>query len=144
MSAVCPNGHTSQAEDFCDTCGAKIDLENQPEPTSEPTPVAPAPEPEASAPEQQVCPNCSAPNTPDALFCEACGYDFDRALPRGAAATTSTESLELAGPGSAGGSIAPAIPLEWVAEIWVDLEWCTPSRRPRSRCRRRVCRPSWG
>ena len=31
--------------------------------------------------------------------------------------------LELAGPGSAGGSIAPAIPLEWVAEIWVDLEW---------------------
>ena len=32
MSAVCPNGHTSAAEDFCDTCGAKIDLENQPEP----------------------------------------------------------------------------------------------------------------
>ena len=58
MSAVCPNGHTSQAEDFCDTCGAKIDLENQPEPTPEPTPVAPAPEPEATAaPEQQVCPN---------------------------------------------------------------------------------------
>jgi len=41
MSAVCPNGHTSGAEDFCDTCGAKIDLENQPE-------AAAAPEPEAA------------------------------------------------------------------------------------------------
>jgi hypothetical protein len=87
MSAVCPNGHTSAAEDFCDTCGAKIDLENQPEP--EPAAV----EPEAAvasgggpeAPDQQVCPNCSAPNAPDALFCEACGYDFTTgALPRGA------------------------------------------------------------
>jgi FHA domain/Double zinc ribbon len=125
MSAVCPNGHTSQAEDFCDTCGAKIDLANQPEPTSEPTPAAPAPEPEATgAPEQQVCPNCSAPNTPDALFCEACGYDFTTgALPRGAAATTGTGSLDLPEPVSAGGSIAPAIPLEWVAEIWVDPQW---------------------
>ena len=26
MSAVCPNGHPSAADDFCDTCGAKIDL----------------------------------------------------------------------------------------------------------------------
>ncbi|WP_347354009.1 FHA domain-containing protein [Intrasporangium sp.] len=25
MSAVCPNGHTSQAEDYCDTCGSPID-----------------------------------------------------------------------------------------------------------------------
>ncbi len=48
MSAVCPNGHTSQAEDFCDTCGAKIDLANQPEAAAELTPVALAPEPEAA------------------------------------------------------------------------------------------------
>ena len=130
MSAVCPNGHTSQAEDFCDTCGAKIDLENQPEAAAEPTPVAPAPEPEATgaaeAPEQQVCPNCSAPNTPDALFCEACGYDFTTgALPRGAAPTpgAGAGSPDGAEVGSGGGSIAPAIPLEWVAEVWVDPQW---------------------
>jgi ribosomal protein L40E len=127
MSAVCPNGHTSQAEDFCDTCGAKIDLENQPEP--EPTPAAPAPEAEASgaegAPEQQVCPNCSAPNTPDALFCEACGYDFTTgALPRGASPKPGEASSDAAA-AAAGtpGSIAPAIPLEWVAEVWVDPQW---------------------
>ena len=130
MSAVCPNGHTSAAEDFCDTCGAKIDLENQPEP------AAAAAEPEAAvaspgapeAPDQQVCPNCSAPNTPDALFCEACGYDFTTgALPRGAAPKEpivdpdgSNGSTPAAG---TGGSIAPAIPLEWVAEVWVDPDW---------------------
>jgi hypothetical protein len=130
MSAVCPNGHTSAAEDFCDTCGAKIDLENQPEP------APPAAEPEAAvaspgapeAPDQQVCPNCSAPNTPDALFCEACGYDFTTgALPRGAAPKEpivdpdgSNGSTPVA---ATGGSIAPAIPLEWVAEVWVDPDW---------------------
>jgi hypothetical protein len=133
MSAVCPNGHTSGAEDFCDTCGAKIDLENQPE-------AAAAPEPEAAsgssaagegsseaaaAPEQQVCPNCAAPNTPDALFCEACGYDFTTgALPRGAspkAGEASSGGAEAAA--GTPGSIAPAIPLEWVAEVWVDPQW---------------------
>ncbi len=41
MSAVCPNGHTSAAEDFCDTCGAKIDLANQPEAAAAPAPAAP-------------------------------------------------------------------------------------------------------
>jgi ribosomal protein L40E len=130
MSAVCPNGHTSQAEDFCDTCGAKIDLENQPEAAAELTPVVPSPEPEATgateAPAQQVCPNCSAPNTPDALFCEACGYDFTTgALPRGAAPTAGAGagSADAAEVGSGGGSIAPAIPLEWVAEVWVDPQW---------------------
>ena len=31
----------------------------------------------ASAPgAAQACPNCNAPNPEDALFCEACGYDF--------------------------------------------------------------------
>lgn len=30
MSVVCPNGHTSEAEDYCDTCGSPIDLAAQP------------------------------------------------------------------------------------------------------------------
>ena len=42
MSAVCPNGHTSDADDFCDTCGAKIDLQNQPEPVAAPSTAEPA------------------------------------------------------------------------------------------------------
>ncbi|MDR1237544.1 MAG: zinc ribbon domain-containing protein, partial [Propionibacteriaceae bacterium] len=61
--ALCPNGHQSQAQDFCDTCGtplagaAVIDL-----------PVAPA--------RTVTCPNCHTLNVPQALFCESCGYDF--------------------------------------------------------------------
>jgi hypothetical protein len=30
VSAVCPNGHTSEAEDYCDTCGSPIDSSAQP------------------------------------------------------------------------------------------------------------------
>ena len=29
MSAVCPNGHTSEADDYCDTCGSPIDASAQ-------------------------------------------------------------------------------------------------------------------
>jgi len=127
MSAVCPNGHTSQSEDFCDTCGAKIDLENQPE-AAVPEPAPEAAEPAAAAaPDQQICPNCSTPNTPDALFCEACGYDFTTgALPRGASPKESENgsgAVTGAGVAATVGSIAPAIPLEWVAEVWVDPDW---------------------
>ncbi|GAB3062975.1 hypothetical protein GCM10027053_26850 [Intrasporangium mesophilum] len=30
MSAICPNGHRSEADDYCDTCGSPIDLDAQP------------------------------------------------------------------------------------------------------------------
>ena len=40
-----------------------------------PTPPAPPPRP-ADAAAGQTCPNCGLANLPDALFCEACGYDF--------------------------------------------------------------------
>ncbi len=131
MSATCPNGHLSQAEDFCDTCGAKIDLDRQPEPAAvDPSSSGPGGSTSSpdTQPDQQVCPNCSTPNTPDALFCEACGYDFTTgALPRGAtpkAAEGGGEAAAVSGVApSGGGSIAPAIPLEWVAEVWVDPDW---------------------
>ena len=152
MSATCPNGHLSQAEDFCDTCGAKIDLGDQPEPaaagpagssgssgSSEPGGSAGSGGSGTTPPDQQVCPNCSTLNTPDALFCEACGYDFTTgALPRGSTPRTAEGSTPEAGPESAavgaganepaatgarGASIAPAIALEWVAEVWVDPDW---------------------
>ncbi len=139
MSAVCPNGHPSGADDFCDTCGAKIDLDNQPEPVAAAASASAGggstaaatggstSEAAEAAPAQQVCPNCSTPNTPDALFCEACGYDFTTgALPRGASPKPDGASPDGAAAGAtaaSGGPIAPAIPLEWVAEVWVDPDW---------------------
>jgi hypothetical protein len=106
MSAVCPNGHTSEAEDYCDTCGSPIDASAQPATTGGGGGAAPAaaPGPSSTAssldlgpssaasaaaspgvapapaaptgPAVLECPNCKTENPDGALFCEACGYDF--------------------------------------------------------------------
>ncbi len=72
MAGICENGHRSTTDDYCDVCGL---------------PVHPAPSvgrpPTAPASMTQKCPNCSASNPADALFCEACGYDYTTGtLPR--------------------------------------------------------------
>ncbi|GAA2290593.1 hypothetical protein GCM10010402_56240 [Actinomadura luteofluorescens] len=64
--ASCPSGHTSQAQDYCDVCGERI--EGAP---SGAAPGAPGPRP---APGGSLCPDCGTPSTD--RFCEACGYDF--------------------------------------------------------------------
>ncbi len=100
MTATCPNGHTSEADDFCDTCGAKIDPSQQASASGGEEGEVKA---EASSSEQ-TCPNCQTVNATDALFCEACGYDFTTgALPRGAAPLASQQA---SGHGSAGNSLS--------------------------------------
>lgn len=66
MTVHCANGHASEADDYCDTCG---------EPIGAATPVAPPPEPEP-APPAIACPTCGFTAATGALFCENCGYDF--------------------------------------------------------------------
>ena len=123
MTATCPNGHTSAADDFCDTCGAKIEpaVPSEHGVSGPQSPAGPPTAPPAG-PGVTSCPNCSTDNLPDALFCEACGYDFTTgALPRGARAPRET-----AGDGAAAGeptAVPPGIPLAWVAEVWVDPDW---------------------
>jgi hypothetical protein len=73
----------------------------------------------------QPCPNCDLVNTADALFCEACGYDFTTGtMPRQA---TPTNPLDLGAPPPAQpatpDSVAPPVQFEWVAEVWVDPDW---------------------
>lgn len=71
MSAICPQGHTSESEDYCDTCGAPI------ESAAAPAAVAPSPaDPDSGSGEPTTCPHCDSPAAPGALFCENCGYDF--------------------------------------------------------------------
>jgi hypothetical protein len=57
--AICAEGHTSTAEDYCDVCGAPIGS------PSAPAPPAPAP--------TKPCPACGAPI--NGRFCETCGHD---------------------------------------------------------------------
>ena len=56
------------------------------------------------APGGQTCANCRAVNPADALFCEACGYDFTTGMmPRP--------------------EVSAPVPHQWVAEVWVDPAW---------------------
>ncbi|MFB4299935.1 FHA domain-containing protein [Actinomadura sp. NTSP31] len=68
--AICPNGHTSQAADYCDECGELIG-------GTPPSGGAPAASPAAPSPGaggERTCPDCGERGTD--RFCEICGYDF--------------------------------------------------------------------
>jgi hypothetical protein len=77
MAGICENGHRSATDDYCDVCGLPV----RPLPATAPPAGAPP------KPASQKCPNCGATNPADALFCEACGYDYTTGtLPRSDAA----------------------------------------------------------
>jgi FHA domain-containing protein len=63
---TCPKGHASEADDFCDTCGAKIGGVA----VSSPPSVVDSPAAGAA-----LCPNCGTPQAGSTRFCEDCGYD---------------------------------------------------------------------
>ncbi len=66
--ATCPSGHQTDSSDFCDVCGLPIVVSA---PGDAPAPLQPP-----AATVTIACPNCAAENVAEALFCEACGYDF--------------------------------------------------------------------
>jgi len=78
--AVCPNGHDSASDDFCDTCGMRI---GSPPPGGPATGVSSAsgapssarPDPAAPVSAAEPCPRCGTARS--GQFCEACGYNFD-------------------------------------------------------------------
>ncbi len=132
---TCPNGHASTSSDYCDTCGVPIPATSAPE-ASAPEAQAPPPDPAATtgeaesasasgAADPRACPNCAAPRDAAALFCEACGYDFTTGtMPRPPDLGTSTDGgTGGAAAGADPGPLAPAIAVEWVAEVWVDPDW---------------------
>ncbi|MCL2541637.1 MAG: FHA domain-containing protein [Nocardioidaceae bacterium] len=135
--SVCPAGHQSAADDYCDVCGLPIGAApaaaDRPVEAVDPPGVpldggAKPVEPVETA--DATCPNCQAVNPPNALFCEACGYDFttgsmprpadpaDPAAPaEGAEQPKAVEPVETAAP------VAPPIGAGWVAEVWIDPDW---------------------
>jgi FHA domain len=125
--AICPAGHTSTADDFCDNCGLLI---------SAPPPAQQPAGPWAAGPARQDgfgpgdlpagasgagasgsgCPNCATPRT--GRFCEGCGLDYNSGkLPGGGPplspptvfaprAGSSTAGSSAAGSSAAGSSAA--------------------------------------
>jgi hypothetical protein len=134
MIAICPVGHSSLAQDYCDVCGLPIDSTTAPPAAAPPTSLA------SSAPAQQPCPNCGTANSVDALFCENCGYDFTTGtMPRPLVAAESPQAtrvdqaqpgLTSTGPTVGNGSIASAGTFDWVAEVWIDPAWYEAQQSP--------------
>ena len=133
MTSVCPAGHDSIADDYCDVCGAPID-DSAVSPASAATgltpPTNPLDGPASGPPAGQPCPNCGTANVAEALFCESCGYDFTTgSMPRPLAppaATPPAPAAPIAAAVSAT-SAASAVPVaaafNWVAELWIDPAW---------------------
>ena len=97
--AVCPNGHDSASDDFCDTCGMRIVGHPPPGgPATGAPPASGAPSsawPDPAGPATPVsaaesCPRCGTPR--NGQFCEACGHNFvgPRFTPTTAAAAPPT------------------------------------------------------
>jgi hypothetical protein len=83
MTAVCPNGHSSQATDYCDLCGVRIDA---PSATPQATSVLPVIEEIGTSPAVRAkpCPECGADRAGGDRYCEGCGHDFLAPTPRAA------------------------------------------------------------
>ena len=112
--STCSAGHETTATDYCDVCGIAMDATATT--TAPPVPSAPA------APDTGTCPNCSAANPANALFCEACGYDFTTgSMPRPVPAPTVPVPAPTVP--DAGLNPSPALADRWVAEIWIDPDW---------------------
>jgi hypothetical protein len=123
---LCPAGHDTAATDYCDVCGIAMPADGgdggarQADATGT-LPVT------APAPDTTTCPHCSAANPPNALFCEACGYDFTTGtLPRPLNpldVSSGSAAAPAAAPASADANPAPPLADPWVAEVWIDPDW---------------------
>lgn len=112
--STCPAGHETTATDYCDVCGIAMGVTAAPE-------TAPVAAPDTAA-DTGTCPNCSAANPANALFCEACGYDFTTgSMPR--PVPPPTVPVPAPTVPDAGVNPSPALADRWVAEIWIDPDW---------------------
>jgi len=111
VARTCPDGHTTVSEDYCDVCGLALTDSGSDGGVGAADGAGGGPDPDATAPDlspvggtTQECPHCSATNPADALFCEACGYDYTTGtMPRPIEPPTfpGPSSLDLPDPDSA-------------------------------------------
>jgi len=125
--STCPAGHQTTATDYCDVCGLAMGDAPPADATTPGAPATPADAADPSGSAAGTCPNCSAPNPANALFCEACGYDFTTGtMPRPLTPPVGA-GAEATPPASAADDVptnpSPALTDPWVAEVWIDPDW---------------------
>ena len=78
MTTLCPSGHESATNDYCDQCGSPIAATRTLAAVVPPPSPPPDDEDADTSPAalQQPCPVCSAPRSGDDRYCEGCGHDF--------------------------------------------------------------------
>ncbi|MCU1359107.1 MAG: phosphopeptide-binding protein [Ilumatobacteraceae bacterium] len=114
MSAVCPNGHTSEDLEWCDTCGAP--MAGTPAAVPAPAPVASSVSSSASTAVAPVsCPHCGSMNSADNLFCESCGYDFTTGQ--------SPDPVEAPTPAAVDPAFVEPQAGTWIVVVEVDTAW---------------------
>lgn len=83
--AICPIGHESGTDDYCEVCGRLMPAQGQqapgqPEPPLPPPPPGVSPYPVAQDPDAtaavEVCPQCKTPREGQEPFCEGCRWNF--------------------------------------------------------------------
>lgn len=151
MTSICPNGHPSTSDDYCDVCGAPMAVGSAAASAPESATPSKAP-PVPTATSGVVCPNCGTQNVQDALFCEACGYDFTTGtMPRSVVPLTPPDATlvdpsvapgevplaadappdpDLSLPGEAVANVSAEVPFSWVAEVWIDPAWYAAQESP--------------
>jgi FHA domain-containing protein len=102
---TCPKGHESTADDYCDTCGAKIGGALSTAVMPPVTPSSTASPSSTGTPAGDPCPNCGFPRAGAGRFCEDCGFDH-----------STGKVPTLAQPAVA----APAATGQWTATIFAD------------------------
>jgi FHA domain len=101
---LCPAGHESAADDYCDSCGRRMGAPAAPRAPVAASPAAGGPtwnEPAGGEPSQPSCPVCHTPRS--GRFCEVCRFDFVAGAP-----TTMAPAPDRRAAGAAGGT--PAAP----------------------------------
>ena len=79
---ICPQGHDSPTDDYCDYCGWPMSApgqQSQQSPQQPQQPQQPYQQHPPSTTGLVMCPICSTPQTE--RYCEECGFDYDLASP---------------------------------------------------------------